>query len=201
MTKVTEEATRTLCCSMLNPSNPVMLAGGPPSGTSRVTTAPTIRLRIGKAPKTQSYVIHLCAHINTLKTNWCVEAVFTQKLLVIFTNNNYVSEISRTAYSNNHCFIEHFENKKYCVSCKCIHITHLLTGVWRFPKRSRLLQGRMRCTVHIPVVKRPAKRKQVLIQSNPMRWCTYSFFESITEFTNSSKNDFSQTMYVKHDTL
>lgn len=50
MRKVIEEATRTLCWSWVSPSKPVMLAGGPFSGTRRVTTAPTIRLRTGKDP-------------------------------------------------------------------------------------------------------------------------------------------------------
>ncbi len=48
--KVTEEATRTLCSSWDRPSKLVRLAAGPSSGTRRVTTAPTIRLRTGKEP-------------------------------------------------------------------------------------------------------------------------------------------------------
>lgn len=47
---VTEEATSTLCSSLLRPSNPVMLAGGPSSGTSLVTTEPIMRHRTGNGP-------------------------------------------------------------------------------------------------------------------------------------------------------
>lgn len=134
MTKVTEEATRTLCCSMLNPSNPVILAEGPSSGTSRVTTAPTIRLRIGKAPKTQS--------------NYKVrpQSLMPKPSLLI-----YQPPVMSW--------------KRISRKCNSRYITHLLTDVWRCPKRSRLLQGRMQCIVHIPVVRRPARKKQVLIQN------------------------------------
>lgn len=48
--KVTEEATSTLCSSLVRPSNPVMLAGGPSSGTSLVTTEPIIRHKTGNGP-------------------------------------------------------------------------------------------------------------------------------------------------------
>ena len=50
MRKVTEAATTTLCSSLVRPSKPVMLAGGPSSGTSRVTTEPIIKHRTGNAP-------------------------------------------------------------------------------------------------------------------------------------------------------
>lgn len=76
------------------------------------------------------------------------------------------------------------------ISCKINwqYITHLLTGVWRCPKRSRLLQGRMPCTVHIPVVKRPARKMQVLIGNNGV---IISFFEVF-------RNYFSQSMLEKN---
>lgn len=48
--KVTDEATRTRWSSMDRPSNPVMFAAGPSSGTSRKTTEPIIRLKTGKGP-------------------------------------------------------------------------------------------------------------------------------------------------------
>ncbi len=48
--KVREADTKTLCSSFVRPSKAVMLAGGPSSGTRRVTTAPTMRLSTGKDP-------------------------------------------------------------------------------------------------------------------------------------------------------
>lgn len=48
--KVTEEATNTLCSSLLRSSKPVMLAATPSSGTSLVTTEPIIRHRTGNGP-------------------------------------------------------------------------------------------------------------------------------------------------------
>ena len=48
--KVTEEATNTLCSSLVRPSKPVMLAAGPSSGTSLVTTEPIIRHKTGNGP-------------------------------------------------------------------------------------------------------------------------------------------------------
>lgn len=47
---VTEDATSTLCSSLVRPSKPVMLAGGPSSGTSLVTTEPIIRHSTGNGP-------------------------------------------------------------------------------------------------------------------------------------------------------
>lgn len=60
MRKVTEAATMALCSSMVKPSKPVMLAGGPSSGTSLVTTVPTIRLNTGNAPTEESNAEGLC---------------------------------------------------------------------------------------------------------------------------------------------
>lgn len=48
--KVTDEATSTRCSSLVRPSNPVMLTGGPSSGTNLVTTDPIIRLKTGNGP-------------------------------------------------------------------------------------------------------------------------------------------------------
>lgn len=48
--KVTDEATSTRCSSLVRPSNPVMLVGGPSSGTSLVTTEPIIRHKTGNGP-------------------------------------------------------------------------------------------------------------------------------------------------------
>lgn len=57
--KVTDEATRTRCCSLSRPSNPVMLAGGPSSGTSLVTTEPIIRHRTGNGPEDHGTEVHV----------------------------------------------------------------------------------------------------------------------------------------------
>lgn len=48
--KVTDEAMRTRCSSLVRPSKPVMLTGGPSSGTNLVTTEPIIRHKTGNGP-------------------------------------------------------------------------------------------------------------------------------------------------------
>lgn len=48
--KVTEDATNTLCSSLVRPSKPVMLWGRPSSGTNLVTTEPIIRHKTGNGP-------------------------------------------------------------------------------------------------------------------------------------------------------
>lgn len=54
MRKVSEADTMALCWSIVSPSKAVMLNGGPSSGTSLVTTDPTMRLRTGNAPEMET---------------------------------------------------------------------------------------------------------------------------------------------------
>lgn len=58
--KVTDEATRTRCSSLVRPSKPVMLTGGPSSGTNLVTTEPIIRHKTGNGPAESENLILFC---------------------------------------------------------------------------------------------------------------------------------------------